>query len=745
MFSKILSRVVYFLILLTSITPLIYQKKLLFPFDSEKGLFFRLNLEIMLGLWLILMLKEPTFRPKKTPINLALGLLCIVLIIVDLLGVDTYLSIFSNFERMAGLIQYLSLFAYCFIISSIVNTPKRWLIFGVSISTIAFIVASKGIIQSYNSEEMLLNGNRVVATIGNPNQLAMYLLFGFFLVGLLITQWILPLKKTKPFLSYFLLVISLIFLITYLLCSLKTSTRGSLVGLIAGIFMILMLTFFHTKKQKFRIVIGGFLMVLLMGVCAIFYFRKSSAIDTNIFLNRITRVTDSDGYNTFQSRIENYKVAIEGIKAKPFLGWGQETFHYTYAQYFNPKLFADATWYDRTHNIILEWLIIGGIVGLLAYLSLWGAVLYQLWRKGSGLNTSIKIIISGYLGAYFISNLSLFDNLLTLMAFMIVIAFIETHETEKIEISTIKLDNKSFIISSLVITILTFFSIKITCLNAYQTNKSIANAFSAGSLEEVVTIYEKGYENALIGRQEVAEQLILMSSDVVNSPLLPDAKAQYYATARKVMQTEINHHSQYARLQILYGNLLEKQGDSSEATKVFEKVQILAPKRQNSLRQLAMLYAKNKQFDKATNLLKYAFSLEKSHEELKIYQAIVWAMKGNKAERDKLIDEISDKELNKNVVLIKQTFELTNDTNSFLKLCNEHFLGKEDTQFIAYQTWATTAYNLKNTQEAAIATFAFRLHYTDKSNFIDQRDALQIRQDVLNGKNPEFAFQRMTQ
>jgi O-antigen ligase/tetratricopeptide (TPR) repeat protein len=743
MLSKILSRVIYFLLLLTTITPLIYQKKILFPFDSEKGLFFRFIVEIMLGLWLILILKESIFRPKKSSINLALGFLCIVLIMVDLLSVDVYLSVLSNFERMAGLVQYLTIFAYCIIISSVVNTPKRWLIFGISLSITAFLVAMKGIIQSYDSEEMLLNGNRVVATIGNPNQLAMYLLFSFFVVGLLMTQWILPLKKTKPFLSYLLLFISFIFIITYLFCFLKTSTRGSLVGLIAGICIMLVLTFFHTKQQKFRVVIGGFLAVLLIGISAVIYFRKSSVIDKNVFLNRITRITDSDGYNTFQSRIENYKVAIEGVKAKPFLGWGQETFHYTYAQYFNPKLYADATWYDRVHNIILEWLIIGGIVGLLAYLSLWSAVLYQLWQTKSQFNTVTKIILSGFLGAYFVGNLSLFDNLLTLMAFMIVIAFIEQHGIKKEYKNSFKISNKLFIISSLSIIFVTFFIFKITCQRAYQTNKSIANAYNAGSLEDVVSIYEQAYENAFIGRQEVAEQLIIMASDVMNSPLSPEAKAQYFSIARKIMQAEISHHPQYARLQLLYGNLLETQGDNMEAIKVFEKVQQLAPKRQNSLRQLAILYAKNQQFDKAIGMLKYAFSLENNHEELKTYQAIVWAMKGNKNERNKLISEVSDKELNKNVLLVKQAFELTGDLNSFLKLCNEHFVGKGYTQLNAYKTWATTAYQLKNIKEAATASFAFRLHYTDKSNFIDQRDALMIRQDVLDGKNPEFAFEKI--
>jgi hypothetical protein len=202
MFTKILIRGVYFLLLLTTLTPLIFQKKLFYSYDSEKGLFFRLILEIMFGLWLILILKEPIFRPKKSPINLALGFISIVLIIVDLLGVDWYLSIFSNFERMAGLIMYLSVFAFCLVASSIINSPKRWLLVGISLSTVAFIVATKGIIQFYRSDEVVVANERIVSTIGNANQLASYLILGFFVVGLLISEWILPLKKNEVFLIH---------------------------------------------------------------------------------------------------------------------------------------------------------------------------------------------------------------------------------------------------------------------------------------------------------------------------------------------------------------------------------------------------------------------------------------------------------------------------------------------------------------------------------------------------------------
>jgi O-antigen ligase/Flp pilus assembly protein TadD len=721
---------------------LVFQKKLFFSYDSEKGLFFRLVLEILFGLWLILIVKTPSFRPRPTPINIALGFFSIVLIIVDILGVDTYLSVFSNFERMAGLILYLCIFAYCLVISSIITSPKRWLIFGISLSVIAFIVATKGIIQSYDQEEMLINSGRAISTIGNANQLASYLILGFFVVGLLINEWILPLRKSKPLLSALLVIIAGIFLIIYLICLLKTSTRGALIGLILGSGLMLILLFFKTSQKSTKLISGIILISVFLSVSGLFYFRKATFIQQNSALNRITRITDNDGTNTLKSRLENYKVAIEGIKAKPFFGWGQETYHYTYAQFFNPKLYADATWYDRVHNVILEWLIIGGILGLIAYSCLWGTVVYQLWRKNSSLNIIQKIILSGFLFAYFVGNLSLFDNLLSLMAFMIVIAFIENHTLTE-QKPSFELNHKIFLISSTAIIISTFFLIKITCQQAYQANKAIVKAYSAGSLEEVIETYAQAYPKAIIGRQEIAEQLANMAKDIANNPIPEATKQRYFEVAKSIMLSEIGQHPKYARLQIIYGNLLEAQGDNLGAIKTFEKVQNLAPKRQSNLMQLAMLYAKNREFDKANSLLEKTYLLEKQNEEPIVYQAIVWAMKGEHGNSKKEINQLTDKELNKSIDLVRYAFVVSNNLDGFLEICNKRFLGNINTLPNTYKVWAMTAFNLKNTQQTATAVYAFRRHFAEEENFKDSREANLISQDILKGIDPSFAFEKV--
>jgi O-antigen ligase/tetratricopeptide (TPR) repeat protein len=738
MFSKILSRIIFSLLLLTTLTPLIYQKKLFYSYESEKGLFFRFVLEIMLGLWLILIIKEPYFRPRRSPINLSLGFVTLVLIIVDIFSVDIYLSIFSNFERMAGLILYLSVFAYCLIIASILNTSRRWIIFGIMISIVAFIVSIKGIIQSFNAQEMLENGGRIVATIGNPNQLASYLLLGFFIVGILIFEWILPMKKSKKTPSNLLSVLSGIFIFIYGICLLKTSTRGAILGIILGIFLILILTFLKTQKKKLKIIIGTLFSVLILSLIGLFSLRKTDFVKNNSVLNRITV---NDGISTFNSRLENYKIAIDGIKAKPFLGWGQETYHYTYAQYFNSKLYNDAPWYDRVHNTILEWMIVGGFLGIIAYLILWTAILYQLWRKDNRINIEVQIIISGFLLAYFVNNLLLFDSLLSLMAFMTVIGFIEKFSSIKEEKEVYVLKNNFVIIESISTIFLMVFIIKITCLDAYKTNKSISNAYNAESLEEVIEIYDKTYQKALIGRQETAEQLANMATEIANSPIRENTKKLYFETTQNILQKELNNHPNYVRLQILYANVLESQNNYSEAIKIHEKVRSFTPKYQRNLTDLGMLLAKNNQYEKGHKILQETLDMEPKNDEAKVNEAIIYAMQNDTLRRNKILSNLSEEALNTYLSKVKYAYGLTNDLDNFInQIQHTSFKSTEN----LYRQWATSAYSIKNYQESARAVNTYRLHFWGYK-FVDNRPISVIYQEVLNGKNPEFTFEKVTE
>jgi len=55
---------------------------------------------------------------------------------------------------------------------------------------------------------------------------------------------------------------------------------------------------------------------------------------------------------TTESRFIVWNMAWKGFEEHPVLGWGQESFNYVFNKYYNPKLYNQEQWFDRTHDCI---------------------------------------------------------------------------------------------------------------------------------------------------------------------------------------------------------------------------------------------------------------------------------------------------------------------------------------------------------------------------------------------------------
>ena len=68
----------------------------------------------------------------------------------------------------------------------------------------------------------------------------------------------------------------------------------------------------------------------------------------------------------------------QGVKEHPILGWGQENYIVLFNKYYDPKMYQQEPWFDRSHNVFFDWLVSGGILALLAYLSFlrWLFIIY---------------------------------------------------------------------------------------------------------------------------------------------------------------------------------------------------------------------------------------------------------------------------------------------------------------------------------------------------------------------------------
>ncbi|MDP2629396.1 MAG: O-antigen ligase family protein, partial [Candidatus Harrisonbacteria bacterium] len=125
---------------------------------------------------------------------------------------------------------------------------------------------------------------------------------------------------------------------------------------------------------------------------------------------------------SFAPRIWTWKSALAGVLERPWLGWGPENFAFAFDKYYNPNHFGLESFFDRTHNIFLEYLISGGILLLLAWLSLFFLAIRSIFkRKKKDIWFGILL---GLIAAYMVQGFFLFDVLVIYLQLFLLFAYL---------------------------------------------------------------------------------------------------------------------------------------------------------------------------------------------------------------------------------------------------------------------------------------------------------------------------------
>jgi hypothetical protein len=95
----------------------IVTPSMLFPFITGKNFAFRIIVEIIFALWVLLMFRDKHYRPKFSWILGAFLIFTAVVGTADMFGVNPIKSFWSNFERMEGYLAIFHLLLY-FIVST---------------------------------------------------------------------------------------------------------------------------------------------------------------------------------------------------------------------------------------------------------------------------------------------------------------------------------------------------------------------------------------------------------------------------------------------------------------------------------------------------------------------------------------------------------------------------------------------------------------------------------------------------
>lgn len=443
---------------------LVVLTRTFFPFIGGKYFFFRVSVELSL-VFLILWwafaapaghLARRLREVSNTPLFIAVSAFVFAFLLASLFSYNPHAAFWSNFERGEGAFQMLHYYLFFVLLSVLFDKREDWKkMFKVSLVAAILLILYgiggnfqiKGIpflrfLGPYSGGsgagpggfwETLTQG-RFQGTLGNPAYVAPYLMFAIFYVLYLwkgferksaphgksgdrnIFSWLTPALLAAVFLFFFVL----------------SQTRGAFVGLLASVVAFLVVLF--VLKPRWRLKLASLFAVLVVLGAVGYVFRATSFVK-KLPGSRLLEISLTD--QTAKTRFWTWGSAWQGFKERPLLGWGPENFSSVFDKHFNPNHYVPGrgseTWFDRAHSVIFDYLAETGIIGFVAYSSMF-AVFFWAWLRGlvrrvKGHQVFHDATDFGYALlfalpiAYLVQGLALFDVLPVYLNLFIFIAF----------------------------------------------------------------------------------------------------------------------------------------------------------------------------------------------------------------------------------------------------------------------------------------------------------------------------------
>lgn len=614
-----------------------------FPFISGKNFMFRILVEIALAGWVLLALRDASYRfsIRKSPLVLAYGLFIVILFVADLFGVDVQRSMWSNYERMEGFVGHIHLFAYFIVLTGMLATVTDWskmfkafIASNVLITTFAFcqLMGAPGYffanhlpkLSAWFAERfpISMSTTRLDATLGNSAYYAIYCMMFVFISALL---WVQSKDMKKAWWYPLLIVVNLIALF-------YTGTRGTMIGIIIGAIVTLAAIAWN-EKGKARTRLAGALVVLIIAVGSIFALKNTAFIKSSPTLTRLASISPNDV--TGSSRLSMWKISYQAWKERPILGYGQDNFTTVFASKFIPeKMWFLEPWYDRSHDVFFDWLIAAGILGLLSYLSLYVVAFWLMWVKKNDMPLREKAILTGMLVGYFIHNVFVFDNLTSYILFALFLAYIGIRTSIAIDhvhhrATHISDENMKLLWAPLVgiVLVVTQYFVNYRPL---LVNKLLLQGLDANrlmqtmSFSDVLKVQLESFQQAInmntLGSTEAREQFsqTALRMSLVNIPaevppeerkVIVERMNEFIGAVKDDITKTFPRYKNDARMLSIFGIFYNGIGDAASAETILTQAHTIAPSKQLISFDLIRSYLIQKKYAEAYALSRETYEL----------------------------------------------------------------------------------------------------------------------------------------
>lgn len=427
--AKTLEQVIKLGIYAILFTSLIFTPGLLFPYVTGKSLFFRTVVEIIVLCYAALVFLRPEYRPRKSPVLWAVLLWLATFILVTVTSADTSRAIWGTIRRGEGLMLFLHLGAFFFVISGMFQKREDWLrLLKVSVAaSIIFILVNYLIIAPAQFSKPL------VGTAGNSAFVGSYLLFQtFFALFLFLNTSSVKRDERKLWAGVFLFE-----LVSVVLSAARVSVFGGVIGL------ALFFAFFVYRRgnTSMRISFLALVLLALVSYNILIITKPAPLIKT---LPILSKISDPGGIgNSFADRAASWRAGIDGFKARPLLGWGLDNYGIIFYRFLPPDFlsilyktnisFIDASFqgieypsaFDQSHSTYINHASWGGVVGFIGFFGILGTILFLLMKQTlqKRLDALEGMLMVSLAFAFSIQNIFMFDTLNSYIPLMVFFGF----------------------------------------------------------------------------------------------------------------------------------------------------------------------------------------------------------------------------------------------------------------------------------------------------------------------------------
>lgn len=612
---------------LIPILPLYISSSMLFPFITGKNFAFRIIVEIIFALWVGLVVLRSEYRPRLTPLFKAVTTFTAIIFLADLFGLNPWRSFFANYERMEGFMMLGHLYLYFIMLSSVFRDRRDWLVFFHVTLAASLVVSFIALLQKFGYRVSLQGGFRVDSTIGNPTYLASYLVFHV---------WLLVLLLKKFWANWWLRIIYTAVLFFELLIIYYTATRGAVLALLVVSFLLVFSLFFLWPKifpsyGRFRSLALVVPLALIAVPLVFWQFRHTDFVRSSPVLSRLTQISFQE--RTIQSRFLIWGMAYKAALERPVLGWGQENFYLVFQKYFNPGLYAQEPWFDRSHNIFFDWLVHAGFLGLASYLAVLGAA---FWMIISGLRKSIipaweGLVLLSLFSAHFLQNFFVFDNLNTYLLFFALLAYVQYFDLPLAGAAAgknsgffqapFRLYSKAYATTAALLMVLSFLGYFLHW-KPIQESRALTRALSLaqfkGPMDQILGAFERALGYNSFGDTEVREQMANFARSVPgNNRFTPEEKIKFVELTIKELKKEVSGPAKDVKHLLFLAAVLDQAQSLNpkyglEAEKFLQEAIQLSPTKQIVYFEFAQLYLSQGKVDQVIEVLRKAWYLDKN-------------------------------------------------------------------------------------------------------------------------------------